>query len=170
MPGGLAPFPRGAGCPLTLIFSASSNLWQNAFKPCDKPWRLAALHRVQMVSRNRILWASSWQPGDRETNGEREKVDTWPAGLEHWGCSAVQETWGQQLCPASSPPAALAAGLAALSGDAGTATTEMAVFTFSELFRKAWMNCMDSFCFLYRASQLDTAEEAPSKGEEQGGL
>ena len=28
VPGGLATFPRSAGCPLTLIFSASSYLWQ----------------------------------------------------------------------------------------------------------------------------------------------
>ena len=47
---------------------------------------------------------------------------------------------------------------------------EMAVVTFSELFRKTWMNCMDSFSFLYRASQLEAAERAPSKGGEQGGL
>ena len=48
---------------------------------------------------------------------------------------------------------------------------EMATVTFSELFRKAWMNSMDSFSFLYRASQLaDAAEEAPSEGGEQGGL
>ena len=107
---GPCPLPRPAGCPLTLIFSASSNLWQNAFRPCDKPLHLPALHRAQMVSRNCVLWASSWQPRDRETNVEREKVETWPAGLEHWGCSAGQTTWREQLCPASSPPAAPAAG------------------------------------------------------------
>lgn len=44
---------------------------------------------------------------------------------------------------------------------------EMAVVTFSELFRKAWMNRMDSFSSLYRARQLDAIEAAPSKG---GGL
>jgi len=74
--GGLGPFPGAAGCPLTSIFSASLNLWQKISRPSNKPVTRALLNSRQMLLRNIIFWSASWQPGDRETNREREKGHT----------------------------------------------------------------------------------------------
>lgn len=73
--------PPGAtgGCPITLMRSASSYLLQKALRPRHRPLSLAVLHRLLMLLRNFIFRSSSWRPGDRETNREREGGAPWPA-------------------------------------------------------------------------------------------
>ena len=104
VPGGLAPFPKPAGCPLTLIFSASSSLGQKTSRPCDKPLCLVALHSVRMLWRKRIFWASSWQPGDRETKGERERGRDMASTTRALGVQCLVEDLGGSR---SAQPAAL---------------------------------------------------------------
>lgn len=116
--------PRATrGCPITLICSASWYLLQKTSRPRHRPRFLAVLHMLMMLLRNFIFMPSSWQPGGRETNGERERGDPWPAagpkprGAQ--GCAGLLEGGSSASPAARQHPGSRAARP---SGDTGTAT------------------------------------------------